>query len=133
MKDKLILIKMQITDWRSTKSPSKKPLSLKKPPQGPHKGREEDSFTGYTLGIQMGRDETEDKIRKEAISLQLPTQNYQPKEVCGERDSVHNQGQDLDSFAFDMKEQQHVFLQMQTEIHEKTAEDEQTELGKKHK
>ncbi|TNM84606.1 hypothetical protein fugu_008784 [Takifugu bimaculatus] len=121
--DKLVFMKMQIIKWISTK----KPLSMKTPSQGQDTGSKDDSFTGYTLGIQMDRDDAEDKMRKEDVSLQILIQNYQQPEICGEGYSVHSQRRS-DSVAVEIKEQQNVLLQMQSEGHEETVEDEQTEL-----
>lgn len=108
-------MKMQITKWISTKSAFKKPLSVKTPPQEQHGGRI-DSFTGFTF--QMDRDEVEDKMRKEDM----------PLDISSGGDSAHSQEQYLDSFAVETKEQHNVVLRMQSEIHEETVEDKQTEL-----
>ncbi|KAG7237374.1 hypothetical protein INR49_032419 [Caranx melampygus] len=117
--DKLTSIKAQVNRWMLTETVKKSKL------HEPQKETRRKSLKDQTLEIPADEQRPKDEITQEAVSLQQTI----TLEDQHEREEIKEQEQrQFEVSAVDVMERQNIFLQMQTEIHEETLEDEdQTE------
>ncbi|XP_049896854.1 trichohyalin-like isoform X2 [Epinephelus moara] len=133
--DKMTSMKAQLSKWTLTDSPIKKTFPRKTSKlQEPQKETDGDAIKDQTFKIPIDKEGEEEEITKETMSLQqsiTPEDQHQREEIKEQEstESEYKQTQELNFFAMDVKKEQNVFLQTQTEIHEETLmDDDQTEL-----
>ncbi|XP_051257413.1 myosin-11-like [Dicentrarchus labrax] len=134
--DKLNSMKAWVSKWIMTEPAIKQTFSVNTSKfQEPQKETHKDTLKDPTPGIVTDQEGAEDEITKDAMSLQqsITSEDQHQSDKIKDEEHMHpehKQKQECHFFAVDIEEEQNVFLQVQTEIHEEILMDEnQTELA----